>query len=114
MKRRMAAPARGVLSTALGFSVLAALLVAHVAGRIGGIDQGLALSRLQARQEALSRENARLRLEVLTLRSPARLERLGEKLGMGPPAAAAVLREAGPGQVRARAAVPGAALAERP
>lgn len=128
MKRRSDPPARGVFSTAFGFALLAALLVAHVAGRIGGIDQGLALSKLQAREETLSRENARLRLEVLTLRAPARLERLArEKLGMAPPAPEAILREAGPRPTRAparsrdgiavarlAAVAPPAALAERP
>lgn len=105
---------KGVLSSALGFALLAALLVANVSGRIGVVHEGLVLSRLQARQEALARENARLRLEVLTLRAPARLERLAQnQLGLAPPAPADILREAGPRRGRVDLAPP-AALAERP
>jgi hypothetical protein len=91
-----------VVWTAVGFSVVAALLVARAAGRIGVIDQGLALSKLQAQEQDLSRENARLRLELLTLRSPARLEKLNQaKLGLVPPSPADVLHEHGLGPARA-------------
>ncbi|MHB8417416.1 MAG: septum formation initiator family protein [Myxococcales bacterium] len=113
MTRKTAAPSSGVIRTALGFSLLAALLVIEAAGRIGGIEQGFALSKLQAQEESLSHENARLKLEILTLRSPRVLERLArEKLGMAAPAPDAILHETGPRPARARVA-PSAALAER-
>ena len=88
--------------------------MAHAAGRIGVIDEGLALSKLQTEEQALSRENARLRLEMLTLRSPARLEKLNhDKLGLVPPTAAEVLHEHGLHPAHTPPP-PGAALAERP
>jgi cell division protein FtsL len=111
-KRPVGARVSAVVWTAVGFALLSALLVAHAAGRIGVIDEGLALSRLQTEEQALSRENARLRLEVLTLRSPARLEKLNhDKLGLVQPSALEVLHEHGPARVPTS---PGAALAERP
>ncbi len=102
----------GILWTAVGFAVVAALLVAHAAGRIGVVEQGLELSKLQAQEQSLGRENARLHLEVLTLRSPARLERLASgKLGMAPPDPASILRPPAQAPLPRRA---GGALAERP
>lgn len=84
----------GVLRTTAAFAALAAGLLVLAAGRIRVIDLGFTLSRLQVEQQALVRENARLRIEVLTLRSPARLERLArERLRMAPPASSEVLRE---------------------
>ncbi len=114
MKRPVAVTVAAVVWTTLGFGLLSALLVAHAAGRIGVVDEWLALSRLQTEEQALSRENNRLRLEVLTLRSPARLEKLNrDKLGLVQPSAADVLREHGAGRAHTPS-VPGAALAERP
>ncbi len=114
MKRPVTVRVSPVVWTAVGFGLLAALLVAHAAGRIGVIDQGLALSRLQTEEQGLSRENARLRLELLTLRSPARLERLNrDKLGLVQPSAVEVLHEHGMGPPPAPAS-PGTTLAERP
>lgn len=113
MKRPAGVKVSAVVWTAVGFSLLAALLVAHAAGRIEVIDEGLALAKLQTEEQALSRENARLRLELLTLRSPARLEKLNrDKLGLVQPSATEVLHEHGAGPARAPAS-PGAALAER-
>jgi cell division protein FtsL len=114
MKRPVAVKVSPVVWTAVGFGLLSALLVAHAAGRIGVIDEGLVLGKLQTEEQSLSRENARLRLELLTLRSPARLEKLNhDKLGLVPPSAGEVLHEHGVGPARAPVS-PGAALAERP
>lgn len=102
MRRASPTPVSAVVWTAVGFGVVAALLVARAAGRIGVIDQGLVLSKLQAQEQDLSRENARLRLQLLTLRSPARLEKLNQtSLGLVPPAPADVLHENGLGPARA-------------
>jgi hypothetical protein len=56
------------------------------------VDAGYRLSSAEAHSRVLQRENDRLKLELATLKTPARLERLArEKLGMGLPAAGAVL-----------------------
>ena len=50
------------------------------------------LSKLDAESTALTRDNDRLKLELATLKSPARLETIARtKLGMGPPAAASII-----------------------
>jgi len=104
----------GVLRTTAVFAVLAAGLLALAAGRIRVIDLGFALSKLQVEQQALVRENSRLRLEVLTLRSPTRLERFArERLRMAPPAATEVLRELR-SQTPKPSVAPSALLAVRP
>ncbi len=105
--------AAGILGTALGFAIVGVLLVGKAAGRIGVVTEGLELSRLQAEEQALSQENGRLKLEVLTLRSPNRLEKLArETLGMAAPDPAAILRPDAPARPpRARRV---ATLAERP
>jgi cell division protein FtsL len=96
----------------VAFAVLVALLVAYAAGRVSVIDLGYDLSRLSQEQQLLRRENARLRLQVLTLRAPARLERMArEQLGMVPPDPLAVLHEAGPRPMQVQ--LPERALAER-
>ncbi len=66
--------------------------VVHVTSRVLVVDAGYRLSQQEATQRALSLENDRLKLELATLKNPARLERYARgKLGMGPPAATAVL-----------------------
>jgi cell division protein FtsL len=75
---------------------LAALFVAagvlHVTSRVLVVNAGYGLSRLEAEYRQLALENDRLRLELATLKNPARLERYARtRLGMGPPAPAAVL-----------------------
>jgi cell division protein FtsL len=87
---------RPVLRSMLAVLALAAPLGAIAAGRIGAIEQGYALGRLQAQELALERDNEKLMLEVSTLRSPARLEHLArEKLHMAPPGAGDTLIEGG-------------------
>jgi len=101
----------GVLLHLLPAVVLMALITAvglvHVTGRVMVVDAGYRLSRAEAESRTLQRENDRLKLELATLKTPARLERLArEKLGMGLPAAGAVLavgpQRSGPGRVQAR------------
>jgi cell division protein FtsL len=102
----------GVVRTILAFALLVSLLVTYAAGRVSVIDLGYALSHLRQEQQELLRENARLRLQVLTLRAPARLERVArEQLGMGLPDPLAVLRETGPRPRQVQ--LPERALAER-
>jgi len=102
----------GVLRTILSFGLLVPLLVTFAAGRISVIDLGYALSHLRQEQQDLGRENARLKLQVLTLRAPARLEKVArEQLGMSLPDPLAVLRETGPRPRQVE--LPARALAER-
>jgi cell division protein FtsL len=101
-----------VVRTILSFALLVPLLVTYAAGRVSVIDLGYTLSHLRQEQQELSRENARLKLQVLTLRAPARLEKVArEQLGMAPPDPLAVLRETGPKPRRVE--LPDRALAER-
>jgi cell division protein FtsL len=102
----------GVFQTILAFGLLVSLLVTFAAGRVSVIDLGYTLSHLHQEQQELLRENARLRLQVLTLRAPARLEKVArEQLGMTLPDPLAVLRETGPAPRRVE--LPERALAER-
>jgi len=96
--RRMLA----VLGLAIPVGVLAA-------GRVGSLEQGYALGRLQAEELALERENQKLTLEVSTLRAPARLERLARRFHMAAPGDGDVLIEGG----GPATATLGRALAER-
>ena len=86
----------GVLAHLLPAVVVLALVTAvglvHVTGRVMVVDAGYRLSRAEAESRTLQREHDRLKVELATLKTPARLERLArEKLGMGLPAAGAVL-----------------------
>lgn len=74
------------------FLLFAAAGVVHVTSRVMVVDTGYKLSRLEGEQRTLARENAKLRLELATLKSPARLEELARaKLGMAPPPPGSVL-----------------------
>jgi cell division protein FtsL len=98
---------KGVLRAMLGFGLIGALLFLHAAGRIWVLEQGYDLSRLRAEEQALDRENERLSLELTTLRTPERLERLARgKLLMAAPGSGDILLEGGP------AGLPDRALAE--
>jgi cell division protein FtsL len=86
----------GVLVHLLPAVVVLALVTAvglvHVTGRVMVVDAGYRLSRAEAESRTLQREHDRLKVELATLKTPARLERLArEKLGMGLPAAGAVV-----------------------
>ncbi|MBF5044406.1 cell division protein FtsL [Aggregicoccus sp. 17bor-14] len=86
--------------------LLTAVGLVHVTGRVMVVDAGYRLSRSEAESRTLQRENDRLKLELATLKTPARLERLArEKLGMGLPATGAVIALAPartPARVQAR------------
>jgi cell division protein FtsL len=76
----------------LGLVIPAGILAS---GRVGSLEQGYSLGRLQAEELALERENQKLTLEVSTLRAPARLERLARHLHMAAPGDGDVLVEGG-------------------
>jgi cell division protein FtsL len=95
------------MRAAVGFALLAGLLILHAAGRIWVLEQGYELSRLRSDEQTLARENGRLSLELNTLRAPARLERIARgKLLMSTPGSGDLLLEGGP------AGLPERALAE--
>jgi len=76
--------------------LLCALFVAvgilHVTSRVLVVDMGYRLSKAESESRSLTRENDRLKLELATLKAPARLERLArEQLGMAMPAGSAVI-----------------------
>jgi cell division protein FtsL len=67
--------------------LFAAVGIFHVTSRVLVVDAGYRLSQLEQEHRALTLTNDRLKLELATLRSPARLLRLSrEQLSMGPPA----------------------------
>ena len=73
-------------------SLFAAVGVFHVNSRVLVVDAGYRLSRLQEENRQLTLKNDRLKLELATLLSPARLERLArETLQLQPPPAGTVL-----------------------
>lgn len=74
----------GVLFTAVG--------VLHVTSRICVVDIGYRLSSIESEIRTLVHQGDELKLEMATLKSPARLEKIArEKLGMVAPTAGAVL-----------------------
>ncbi len=75
----------------------AAVGIVHVSSRVLAVDVGYKLSRAEQLSRELQREHDRLKLELATLKSPARLEALArEQLQMVPPPAGAVLSVAQP------------------
>lgn len=93
-----------VVAELLPFVVLAVAFVGvgvfHVTARVMVVEAGYRLSRLETENRAMIRENDTLKLELATLKSPARLEKLArEQLGMTPPPPGAVLS---PSRVKAR------------
>ncbi|WP_375767069.1 cell division protein FtsL [Archangium gephyra] len=74
------------------FALFAAVGFIHVTSRVLVVDMGYRLSKAEAEERALIRENDRLKLELATLKNPARLEKLArEKLGMSMPAGSLVI-----------------------
>lgn len=81
-----------LLPAALLCALFAAAGVVHVTSRVLAVDVGYRLSKLEHEGRELTRERDRLKLELATLRSPAKLERIArEKLGMVPPPPSAVI-----------------------
>ncbi len=80
-----------LLPAALLVVLFATVGIVHVTGRVLVVKVGYELSRLDSAGIDLQREHDRLKLELATLRSPARIEAIArEKLSMGPPAASAL------------------------
>ena len=81
-----------LLPAALAIALLAAVGVVHVTSRVLVVKVGYELSKLDQESTALQRDNDRLKLELATLRSPARPENIARtELGMAPPAASAII-----------------------
>lgn len=81
-----------ILPAALAVALIAAVGVIHVTSRVMVVRMGYELSKLDAQTTELTRENDQLRLELATLKSPARLESMARsKLGLMPPSANAVV-----------------------
>lgn len=117
--RRSHSTLKGVLgqwAPALAFCALfSAVAVAHVASRVTVVSAGYEVSQLGHQNRSLVQENDRLKLELATLKSPARLEKLArERLGMAPVPAGAVVLLGVPSPASGHAerrALSGAALA---
>ncbi|NVJ06049.1 cell division protein FtsL [Myxococcus sp. AM001] len=74
------------------FALFAAVGILHVSSRVLVVDMGYRLSREEAESRVLTRENDRLKLELATLKSPGRLERVArEQLNMAMPRGGAVV-----------------------
>jgi cell division protein FtsL len=81
-----------LLPAVLLFTLFAAVGILHVTSRVLVVDMGYRLSRAESEGRSLTRENDRLKLELATLKAPARLERLArEQLGMVMPPGSAVV-----------------------
>jgi cell division protein FtsL len=74
------------------FTLFAAVGILHVTSRVLVVDMGYRLSKAESESRSLTRENDRLKLELATLKAPARLERLArEQLRMAMPAGSSVV-----------------------
>jgi cell division protein FtsL len=81
-----------LLPAVLLFALFAGVGILHVTSRVLVVDMGYRLSKAEAEERALIRENDRLKLELATLKNPARLEKLArEKLGMSMPSGPLVI-----------------------
>ena len=90
--RTLGAMLRTLLPAAALALTFVAAGVVHVTSRVMVVSAGYRLSQLESSSRLLAVDNARLRLELATLKNPARLERFARgKLGMGPPAPFSVL-----------------------
>jgi cell division protein FtsL len=97
-----------LLPAVLLFALFTGVGILHVTSRVLVVDMGYRLSRAEAESRTLTRENDRLKLELATLKAPARLERVAkEQLGMAMPKGGAVVSVAADkpqGRADARAA----------
>jgi cell division protein FtsL len=81
-----------IFPAALVVLLLATVGIVHVTSRVMVVRLGYELSQLDTDGNALDRENSQLKLELATLKSPARLEGLARnKLGLIPPPASSVI-----------------------
>ena len=104
-----------MLPVVLCFGLLGAVGILHVASRSQVVDAAYRLSSLEAESRTLALANDRLKLELATLKRPARLEALARtQLGMAPPQASVVDSVAArTGPLAAHAAEGRRALADR-
>ena len=80
-----------MLPVVLCFGLLGSVGILHVASRSQVVDAAYRLSTLESESRTLALTNDRLKLELATLKRPARLEALPRgQLGMGPPDASVV------------------------
>jgi cell division protein FtsL len=94
-----------LLPAVLFFALFAGVGILHVTSRVLVVDMGYRMSRAEAEARTLTRENDRLKLELATLKNPARLERLArEKLGMAMPSGPVVIAVPAERPIPARAA----------
>jgi cell division protein FtsL len=81
-----------LLPAVLLAALFAAVGILHVTSRVFVVDMGYRLSKAQSEASTLTRENDRLKLELATLKAPARLEKLArEQLGMMMPPGSSVV-----------------------
>lgn len=81
-----------LLPAVLLFALFAAVGILHVTSRVLVVDMGYRLSKAESEGHSLTRENDRLKLELATLKAPARLEKLArEQLGMMMPPGSSVV-----------------------
>lgn len=74
------------------FAIFAAVGIVHVASRVLVMDAGYRLHKLESDNRRLTRDNDKLKLELATLRSPSKLEKIArEKLQMSAPGAGEVI-----------------------
>ncbi|MGE6763138.1 cell division protein FtsL [Corallococcus sp. AB049A] len=108
-----------LLPAVMLFTLFAGVGILHVTSRVLVVDMGYRLSNAEGESRSLTRENDRLKLELATLKAPARLERVArEQLGMAMPKGSAVVsladeRVKGSGTAQARSAAPAVRVAER-
>lgn len=82
-----------LLPAILVCGVFASVGVMHVTSRVMVVGVGYSLSTLETENRELVRENDRLKLELATLKSPSRLEKVARgELGMIPPPAGAIIQ----------------------
>jgi cell division protein FtsL len=81
-----------LLAVAMVVAFLSGLGILHVTSRVLVVRMGYELSKLDGQTTELTRENDQLKLELATLKSPARLEGLARtKLGLLPASAASII-----------------------
>lgn len=81
-----------LLPAILVCGIFAGVGIVHVTSRVMVVGVGYSLSKLEAENRELVRENDRLKLELATLKSPLRLEKVArEQLGMIPPPPGSVI-----------------------
>jgi cell division protein FtsL len=97
ISKRYEAALSGILWEVLPFVLLwgavVCLGVVYVSSHVMAVKMGYELSMLEQQNQKLEREHGILKLELTTLKSPARLEKLArEREGMGTPAPGSVIR----------------------